>query len=30
MHAAVPYSGRVNTLIKITGIGDSDRLEWLI
>lgn len=27
---AVPSSGRVNTMIRITGIGDHDRLEWLI
>jgi len=26
----VPSSGRVNTMIRITGIGDRDRLEWLI
>jgi hypothetical protein len=27
---AVPSSGRVNTMIRITGIGDHDRPEWLI
>jgi hypothetical protein len=30
MLSAVPSSGRVNTMIRITGIGDHDRLEWLI
>ena len=30
MLSAVPSSGRVNSLIKITGIGDHDRLDWLI
>jgi hypothetical protein len=25
-----PSSGRVNTMIAITGIGDHDRPEWLI
>jgi integrase len=30
MLSAVPASGRVNTMIRITGIGDHDRLEWLI
>jgi len=30
MLSAVPSSGRVNTMIRITGIGDRDRLEWLI
>jgi hypothetical protein len=27
---AVPSSGGVNTMIRITGIGDHDRPEWLI
>jgi hypothetical protein len=26
----VPSSGGVNTMIRITGIGDHDRPEWLI
>jgi hypothetical protein len=30
MLSAVPSSGTVNTMIRITGIGDHDRLEWLI
>src|ERR1700739_1857713 len=30
MLSAVPSSGRVKTMIRITGIGDHDRLEWLI
>src|ERR1700761_5842958 len=30
MRSTVPSSGRVNTMIRITGIGDHDRLEWLI
>jgi hypothetical protein len=30
MLSAVPSSGRVNTMIRITGIGDRDRLERLI
>jgi len=25
-----PSSGSVNTMIRITGIGDHDRPEWLI
>jgi hypothetical protein len=27
---AVPSSGGVKTMIRITGIGDHDRPEWLI
>jgi hypothetical protein len=27
---AVPSSGIVNSVIRITGIGDRDRPEWLI
>ena len=30
MLSAVPSSGKVNTMIRITGIGDHDRPEWLI
>jgi hypothetical protein len=30
MLSAVPSSGIVNSMIKITGIGDRDRPEWLI
>jgi hypothetical protein len=30
MLSAVPSSGTVNTMIRITGIGDHDRLEGLI
>ena len=30
MLSAVPSSGKVNTVISITGIGDHDRPEWLI
>jgi hypothetical protein len=30
MLSAVPSSGTVNSVIKITGIGDQDRPEWLI
>jgi hypothetical protein len=30
MLSAVPSSGRVYTVTKITGIGDHDRPEWLI
>jgi hypothetical protein len=30
MLSAVPSSGKVNTMITITGIGDHDRPEWLI
>jgi hypothetical protein len=26
----VPSSSIVNSVIRITGIGDHDRLEWLI
>jgi hypothetical protein len=26
----VPSSSIVNSVIRITGIGDRDRLEWLI
>jgi hypothetical protein len=28
--SAVPSSGTVNSMIRITGIGDRDRPEWLI
>ena len=28
--SAVPSSGIVNSMIRITGIGDRDRPEWLI
>jgi hypothetical protein len=30
MLSAVPSSGTVNSVIRITGIGDQDRPEWLI
>jgi hypothetical protein len=30
MLSAVPSSGIVNSVIRITGIGDRDRPEWLI
>jgi hypothetical protein len=30
MLSAAPSSGKVNTMIRITGIGDHDRPEWLI
>jgi catechol 2,3-dioxygenase-like lactoylglutathione lyase family enzyme len=30
MLSAVPTSGTVNSVIRITGIGDRDRPEWLI
>src|SRR5271166_1495153 len=30
MLSTVPSSGRVNIMIRITGIGDRDRPEWLI
>ena len=30
MLSAVPSSGIVNSMIRITGIGDHDRPEWLI
>jgi len=30
MLSAVPASGIVNGVIRITGIGDRDRPEWLI
>ena len=30
MLSAVPSSSIVNSVIRITGIGDHDRLEWLI
>ena len=30
MLSAVPSSGTVNSVIRITGIGDRDRPEWLI
>jgi hypothetical protein len=30
MLSAMPSSGRVYSMIKITGIGDHDRPEWLI
>ncbi len=30
MLSAVPSSGIVNSVIRITGIGDHDRPEWLI
>ena len=30
MLLAVPSSGIVNSVIRITGIGDRDRPEWLI
>ena len=30
MLSAMPSSGRVYSVIKITGIGDHDRPEWLI
>ena len=30
MLSAVPSSGTVNSVIRITGIGDHDRPEWLI
>ena len=30
MLSAVPSSGIVNNMIRITGIGDRDRPEWLI
>ena len=30
MLSAVPSSGIVNSMIRITGIGDRDRPEWLI
>jgi len=30
MLLAMPSSGIVNSVIRITGIGDRDRLEWLI
>jgi hypothetical protein len=30
MLSAVPSSGIVNTMIRITGIGDHNRPEWLI
>jgi len=30
MLSAMPSSGRVYSVIKITGIGDRDRPEWLI
>jgi hypothetical protein len=30
MSSAVPASGIVNSVIRITGIGDHDRPEWLI
>jgi hypothetical protein len=30
MLSAMPSSGIVNSVIRITGIGDQDRPEWLI
>ena len=30
MLSAVPASGIANSMIRITGIGDHDRPEWLI
>jgi hypothetical protein len=30
MLSAVPSSGQVNSVIRITGIGDHDRPEWPI
>ena len=30
MLSAMPSSGIVNSVIRITGIGDRDRPEWLI
>ena len=30
MLSAVPSSGIVSSMIRITGIGDRDRPEWLI
>ena len=30
MLSAVPSSGTVNSVIRITGIGDRNRPEWLI
>jgi len=30
MLSAMPSSGRVYSVIKITGIGDHNRPEWLI
>ena len=30
MLSAVPSSGIVNSMIRITGIGDRDQPEWLI
>jgi hypothetical protein len=30
MLCKMPASGIVNTMIRITGIGDHDRPEWLI
>jgi hypothetical protein len=30
MQFAMPSLSRVNSVIRITGIGDHDQLEWLI